>query len=222
MAESRVSRSGPMQLHHSPTANREVHPQPRQYLSLQRLSVKELPPHPELSALYNETNETNTSLPQFLNTIIAEVDKVDFDKGWTSHGKWHPDGTHVQMPALPNAEDYTTKPVPISVHQRVRVTDKATWLARTSYHLETDVKYSELDNLLSQDHSRNEARYTPSVYDANELLAWSPQDLEKAVAALSRDYNTQSVQMSSKFMLLAMSSPCTRVYQHIRVTAQGT
>ena len=190
----------------------EDHPRIRQYLSLQRLALSELPPHPEFSALHNENRP---SLPRFLNIILAEVDKIDFDKGWISHGKWHPDSTHVHMPvgttegttqtgakaASADNDKGTTKPVPISVHQRVRVIDKATWLARTSCHLESDVTYTELDELLSQDHSRNEARYTPSVYDANELLTWSPQDLEKALGALHRDYGTQSVQMSSKLSL---------------------
>lgn len=100
--------------------------------------------------------------------------------------------------ALAANEINTTKPVPVSVDLRVKVTNKMAWITRRSYHLESDVKYSELDDLLSQDHSRNEARYTPSVYDANELLTWSHEDLEKAVNELNRDGRIQSIEMSGK------------------------
>ncbi|CAO2648904.1 Nn.00g098530.m01.CDS01 [Neocucurbitaria sp. VM-36] len=203
--------SEPMPSHENRDAsipNIEDRPRIRQYLSLQRLDINQLPSHPEFPA---PQNENRTSLVQFLNLILAEVAKVDFDRGWISHGKWQPDNTGVLMPLRP-IEDAVkpamsptamkdtgkgiTKLVPISVERRLRTTDRATWLTRTSFHLETDVKYSELDDLLSHEHSRNEARYTPSVYDANELLTWSPQDLEKAVVDLHHGYNVQGVQMS--------------------------
>ncbi|KAF1845737.1 uncharacterized protein K460DRAFT_366588 [Cucurbitaria berberidis CBS 394.84] len=234
MAEINDRGSGPMHMRDTPIASIEDHPRIRQYLSLQRLSLNELPPHPEFPASHNADR---ASLPQFLNIILAEAGKVDFDNGWTSHGKWHPQGTHIQMPVLANegaqslvadAGNCTRKPVPISVDQRVRVTDKATWVARTSYHLQTDVNYSELDELLSQDHGRNEARYTPSVYDANELLTWSRQDLEKAVGDLRGEYNTESVQMSIFQMFHTMpevgglSLLEDRVFHVLIVTAHST
>lgn len=88
--------------------------------------------------------------------------------------------------------------VPITVHQRVKSMNESLWTLRTSYHDQRHVVYDELDDLLSQNHGSKEPRYAPNLYDANELLTWSPEDLEKAVAEISRGHNIQSVQMSSK------------------------
>ncbi len=60
-------------------------PRPRQYLSLNRLKFNELPPHPDFPAAQEGSQP---SLVQFLDAVFAEVCKVDFDNGWTDHGKW--------------------------------------------------------------------------------------------------------------------------------------
>jgi hypothetical protein len=78
---------------------------------------------------------------------------------------------------------------------------KANWLARTSFHLESDVKYAELNELLSEDHSRKEAKYTPSVFDGTELLAWSKEDLAEAVSKMRKDFKVRKAQMSSESFL---------------------
>ena len=192
----------------------------RQYLSLDRVKANELPPHQELPA---QPKENSTSLVQFLDTVFAEIFKVDFDADWKSQGKWQPKHKTITMPAAHDeeaivesssniAESAATKTedvikVPVLAEQRVKtMRDNTTWLARTSYHVESDVKYAELDELLSQEHSLNEARYTPSVYDANELLAWSSEDLRMAVGELRREFSIQRVQMSSKH-----AGACSRV-----------
>ena len=185
-------------------------PTARQYLTLKRLSINELPPHPELTALHVGHK---TTLIQFLDNLLTEIEDVDFDSGFTSHGKWHPDGINVEMPMAVDqdstnmsqgpldsatAHNHATKSVSISVNQKVKKQGKDIWCARTSHHFERDVKYSELDNLLSRDHSRNEARYTPSVYDANELLTWNAQSIDEAISKLGQKHHLQDVQLSSK------------------------
>ncbi|KAH7391776.1 hypothetical protein BKA66DRAFT_26427 [Pyrenochaeta sp. MPI-SDFR-AT-0127] len=208
MSESDPGRPVPTQFHDVALPSIEDAPRVYRYLTLDRLNINDLPPHSDIPI---PRKGNTTSLSQFLNNIILEASKIDFDEGFTSHGKWHPAGMNVAMPVLTNvgpAEpgpksialaatvQTITKPVPVSVDLRVKVMNKVAWVARRSYHLDSDVKYSELDNLLSQDHSRNEARYTPSVYDANELLAWSAEDLDKAVRDINRDGIIQRVQMS--------------------------
>lgn len=69
-----------------------------QYLSLKRLNMKEMPPHPEFTA---QENENRMSLVQFLNNILTEVARVNFDDGYTSHGKWHPDGMSTYTKQVP-------------------------------------------------------------------------------------------------------------------------
>ena len=103
-----------------------------------------------------------------------------------------------------DANQRQSSQVPVSVNQRVKVMNNSTWLTRTSYHLDSDVKYAELDALLSQDHSLNEARYTPSVLDAIELLKWAPEDLRTAVDALSQEHRIERVQMCSMFSAIKL------------------
>lgn len=182
----------------------------RQFLSLERLTINDLPPHTELPAL---PQGERTSLAQFLNSLFAEAVKVDFNDGWTHRGTWYPEGKHVAMPQMPVTNittdtnvtqapvngSQTTKNVLVEVRQHIKtMQDKQTWLARTSFHDPSDVEYSELDKYISQEHSLNEGRYTPSVYDANELLAWTAQDLQTVVSGLNPDFNVEAVQMSSK------------------------
>lgn len=165
----------------------------RQYLTLRRLTINELPPHPELAPLQNDNQ---ISLAQFLRSVFAEVRRIDFDEGWTEQGNWLANGKTVEMPTH---ADGRRKPIPVSVTERFKNMDRAKWLARRSYHSENDVKHDYLDRLLNQDHSLNEARYTPSVFDANMLLAWTSDELREAAAELGKSNEPFNLQMSSKY-----------------------
>lgn len=127
----------------------------------------------------------SNNLVSFLSHVLTEALQVDFENGWTSHGTWRRQGTSTD--------------IDVNVEQRVKGKGKNSWLARRSHHNVLDVEYLELDELLSQDHARKEAEYTPSVYDANELLKWKSQELEQAVAQLNPEWRVKSVQMSGKW-----------------------
>ncbi|KAH9860543.1 hypothetical protein J1614_011874 [Plenodomus biglobosus] len=184
-----------------------------QYLNLNSLSLSQLPPHPDFPA---SVRDHQVSLSQFLNNLIAEVGRVKLNEDFTHHGTWAPKDAEsklepcIRMPP-PSRRDFSesatnpvrnrrnqdeTVTVPIVVQKWVKRMNGSSWLGRSSHHLGTQIQYEELDQLLSQDHGHKEARYTPNLYDTNELLAWSPQDLENAVAELTCTERAESAQMS--------------------------
>jgi hypothetical protein len=168
------------------------------YLDLQPLCVHELPAHVD-------TTDGNASqertLAGFLNGVLAEAYEVDFDDGevWTPLGQY-PSGKciNIIMPPLPSSPATQEISVPCMVDKRANGTTKSAWLARKSEHSNLDIDYFELDALLAQDHCRKEAEYTPSVFDANELLKWDEEGLHKVVAGLKPEWRVKTVQMSSE------------------------
>lgn len=58
-----------------------------QYLNLNRLSVNQLPPHPDIT---NSHDNPRISLGQFLNNLIAEISRINLDENSISHGSWNP------------------------------------------------------------------------------------------------------------------------------------
>ncbi|KAL6709758.1 hypothetical protein ACN47E_001187 [Coniothyrium glycines] len=197
--------------------------------------VNELPPHPELEGPHIRHAVT---LPQFLDNLLTEVEQVDFDNGFIDHGKWHPEGIHIDMPEpdVPaknatqagNSDKRSTRPVTISVHQRVRSEGKRAWCARTSYHHENEVTYDELDYRISRDHSIKEALYTPSVYDANLLLSYSSEVLDEVIKEIGAKHGLQELEMSIFEMFHKMPKVAglgflqDRVFHVLVVTAHST
>ncbi|KAF1838610.1 hypothetical protein BDW02DRAFT_488663 [Decorospora gaudefroyi] len=171
-------------------------PPVRQYLDLHRLSRLWLPHHPCYS---NEASDHSVSLVQFFNNLFTEIQRIDFDEGFREQGTWCPKDGHVLMPPLVfrgDSKQGQAMPVPVSVERRIKPMNKAMWLARSSTHCGAHVELSELGELLSQDHSRNEAVYTPSVYDANELLSWEGEELLKALRSSNYRDKFQAVEMA--------------------------
>jgi hypothetical protein len=166
------------------------------YLDLHPICLHELPSHPDTADVGPSRGPT---LGEFLNGVLVEAFEVQFDgDAWTPHGEFpHGKDIYVSMPALREPKniqlDHDIR-VPCEVKKQVN----GTWLARTSEHSASQIRYSELDSLLAQDHCRKEAEFTPSVFDANELLRWSEADLKKAVADLRPEWQVKSVQMSSE------------------------
>jgi hypothetical protein len=170
----------------------------RQYLSLKRLTKVELPHHPSFEMTV--ASDHSTSLVQFFNELFTEVQQIDLDQGFKERGKWSPKDGIVTMPPLVSSKDSDSKlpiPVPVSVDKRIKAMNNANWLARRSAHSDAHVKLSELGELLCHDHSRNEAVYTPSVYDANELLCWDQDHLLEALRESTHGDKINSVEMSS-------------------------
>ncbi|KAI8935926.1 hypothetical protein NX059_007434 [Plenodomus lindquistii] len=182
-----------------------------QYLNLNRLSLSQLPPHPDIPA---SDRVHQVGLSQFLNILIAEVGRVDLNQDTTDHGIWAPKdhetklSRNICMPppsvydlaepksSVSRNENPKLVKVPIEVRKWVKRMNNTSWLGRSSRHPETTVRYEELDGLLSRDHGHKEARYTPNLYDTNELLSWSTQDLDMAVAELACTPKAESAQMS--------------------------
>lgn len=100
------------------------------------------------------------------------------------------------MPALTLNEPSVN--VVSKVEQRVKGQGRNVWLARKSYHPAQEVGYQELDVLLAQDHAKKEADYTPSVFDANELLKWDAQVLSETVKEMKPEWRVEAVQISCK------------------------
>ncbi|KAI4928861.1 hypothetical protein J4E85_005483 [Alternaria conjuncta] len=154
----------------------------RKYLTLGPLKKLDLPHHPSYD---NVSSDHHVTLAQFLDDILNEVQGINFDEGFEKRGTWSPDNGHVMMPPLNATGNSDMVTVPVSVEKRIKDLNQASWMARTSTHSNAHVRFSELGDLLAKDHSRNEAAYTPSVFDAVELLRWDP---EEALRALPIDY----------------------------------
>jgi hypothetical protein len=172
----------------------------RQYLELRPLCLHELPPHNETIGASDINRPT---LVSFLKAVLAEAYKTDFESHtWIPHGQYPvEDRLEVMMPPLTQGPEDLEICVPVQVEKRVDSKTSSAWLARRSRHYMHHIAYSELDTLLAQDHCRKEALYTPSVFDANELLKWNAKDLRAAVEELDPKWKVTSVQMSSKCSL---------------------
>lgn len=190
MAETTARNAGPDTVS-SPTASR------RRYLGLSRLSRHELPPHTDFSDVESDHKIT---LVQFLNDVFREIQREDFNTGFQEKGSKSTEDGFVNMPQLPPVQASATsgqsRKVDLKVDQRIKETPEGNWLARRSLHYESDVKLSELDDLISLNHSQNEANYTPDLYDANELLKWDHDELQKAASNSKHAHNFGSIEMS--------------------------
>lgn len=175
----------------------------RQYLNLKPLKKLDLPYHP---AYDNAASDHNVSLVQFLDNLFSEVRGIDFDEGFENRGTWSPESGHVMMPPLNATESNDAIPVPVSVEKRVKDLNQAKWAVRTSTHSDAHVNFSELGDLLAKDHSHNEAIYTPSVFDAVELLKWDHEELLKAVQQSGHREEIHNVEMFSRFPLRKVMS----------------
>jgi hypothetical protein len=164
----------------------------RSYLSLQRLRVEDVPRHPEFKTPAAGASAVTT----FLAAVFREALKEDFETGFTVEGTWAPSGKNVKIIGL----DGGSSSVPVSVEQRKRGKGDSTWFARRSKHAETDVRHTELDALLMNDHSWWEYQYTPDLYDGNLLLEWDAQMLAEAAGSLKQDLGIVDVEMRSKLL----------------------
>ena len=159
----------------------------RSYLSLQRLRLQEVPQHPEFSS----PAVNAPALTTFLAAVFREALQEDFETGFTVEGNWAPTGRNVRI----TGHDGGISMVPVSVEQRKKGKGSATWFARRSKHLETDVRHTELDALLMNDHSWWEYQYTPDLYDGNMLLEWNKSTIEEAVGSLRQELGITDVEM---------------------------
>ncbi|RMZ73952.1 Zn(II)2Cys6 transcription factor [Pyrenophora seminiperda CCB06] len=197
-------------------------PLARQYLVLTNVKKLELPYH---SSYDNAASDHSVSLVQFLNSLFAEVQKINFDEDSKACGTWSPKSGHVMMPPLEDTGSGEVA-VPISVEKRTKTVNRANWAVRTSYHSDAHVKFSELGELLAEDHSCNEALYTPSILDAVELLRWGKEDLAKALSESNHREEIHKVEMFISQMVHTMPkvAGCDllqhRVFHALVVTTQ--
>jgi hypothetical protein len=176
----------------------------RRYLTLKPLNKLDLPHHPSYD---NASSDHHVSLAHFIDNVFSEQQTIDFDEAFEKRGTWSPKSGHVMMPPLNATGSSDEIAVPISVEKRIKDVNQASWMARTSRHSDTHVKISELGDLLAKDHSRNEAAYTPSVFDAVELLRWDPEDLLRAGKLSAHAEEIHSVEMFSEFLIEYVAFP---------------
>lgn len=162
----------------------------RSYLSLNRLHLADVPQHPELPS----PAANAPALTTFLDAVFTEALKEDFETGFSVEGTWAPTGKNIKI----TGQDGGTAHVPVSVEQRKKGKGDATWFARRSKHLETDVRHTELDALLMNDHSWWEYQYTPDLYDGNMLLEWDKRTIEEAASNLRHEMQITDVEMRGK------------------------
>lgn len=164
----------------------------RSYLSLNRLRIEDVPPHHE----FTQPAANAPPLTTFLDAVFREALNEDFETGFSVEGTWAPSGKNVQI----TGQDGGKSIVPVSVEQRKRGKGEKTWFARRSKHLETDVRHTELDSLLMNDHSWWEYQYTPDLYDGNHLLEWDVKLLEEATSSIKQELGIQDVEMRGEWL----------------------
>ncbi|KAH8731469.1 hypothetical protein GQ44DRAFT_604193 [Phaeosphaeriaceae sp. PMI808] len=201
---------------------------PRQYLNLEPLCIHELPPHAEIS---QHQGSPEATLAGFITSVLGEAYRLDFeDASWSDHGTYPPKGNHtsVTMPSLSTARDGSDTNISITVEKWAKGNGSSAWLGRRSYHAACEIDYPELDTLLAQNHCRKEAEYTPSIYDAHELLKWDAEDLKKAVAELKPEWGVTKIQISIFQMfhempkVLGISVLQDRVFHVLCITTHST
>ncbi|KAF3006023.1 hypothetical protein E8E13_010655 [Curvularia kusanoi] len=181
----------------------------RSYLSLQRLRVEDVPQHPE----FKVPAPSAPALTTFLAAVFKEALDEDFETGFTVEGSWAPTGKNVKITGV----DGGTSSVPVTVEQRKR----GKWFARRSKHLETDVRHTELDSLLMNDHSWWEYQYTPDLYDGNLLLEWDATVLAEAAAGIKQELAIGDVEMRIVQMFHVLPGPLQdRVFHALVVSGK--
>ncbi|KAJ4987172.1 hypothetical protein SVAN01_07324 [Stagonosporopsis vannaccii] len=185
----------------------------RSYLSLQRLRVDEIPRHPDFAAPAANAPPLTT----FLATVFKEALEEDFETGFTVEGHWAPTGRNVKITGI----DGGTSTVPVSVEQRKKGKGELTWFARRSKHAETDVRHTELDSLLMNDHSWWEYQYTPDLYDGNLLLEWDAGSLQEAAASIRQELAISDIEMRIVQMFHIMPGPLQdRVFHALAISGK--
>ncbi|KAJ4352697.1 hypothetical protein N0V95_004022 [Ascochyta clinopodiicola] len=185
----------------------------RSYLSLQRLRIEDVPQHPE----FTSPSASAPALATFLAAVFREALAEDFETGFTVEGSWAPTGKNVRITGL----DGSHATVPVSVEQRKKGKGEKTWFARRSKHLESDVRHTELDSLLMNDHSWWEYQYTPDLYDGNLLLEWDVKQLEEVASSIRHDVGIADVEMRIVQMFHVLPGPLQdRVFHALAISGK--
>lgn len=119
-------------------------------------SCSDVPPHPELAASQKDAPE----LDAFLKGLYHEAEANDFSVfKKIGSAKSQVDGHAVVVDKLK--------------YQEKEEEGGELWFGRRSEHEQgKPVKFEELEIMLRKDHEKNEANYTPAIYDVNTVLEW--------------------------------------------------
>ncbi|KAF2016075.1 hypothetical protein BU24DRAFT_192974 [Aaosphaeria arxii CBS 175.79] len=140
----------------------------KRYLQLKPLGPYELPFHTDFGS---EANRHPDLLP-FIKRIFNEAKSLDISS-------WRKSSSHTFGPK--------SAAKGIKVDQLASLDGGEAWFARHSRHPEDEgtadgtktITWKNFDQVLRQDHSTNEAEYTPNVYDCTELLRWNEKELKE-------------------------------------------
>ena len=121
------------------------------------LGPNDLPPHRDLASLQASPPDLSTFLQQLFREVHRHFAIQSSDIG-TSKDSVTARGTSY----------------PVVVHKtKCKDEEGLLWFGRRSVHEEgKPVGFEELRNVLMRGHERNEAEYTPAIYDVNVLVDW--------------------------------------------------
>ena len=164
----------------------------RRRLRLKPLKPQDLPQHPSLAALQSGRSN-NVDLRNFVQEVLTEA--VEFADRVVPSNFQKKGGSKPSPPS--NAK--------VKVLSSSLMQDEH-WFARQSIHenapIDGTASFDEFEAGIFDNHSVNEASYTPSVYDAHKVLDWSEQ-----ITELQGDFGVEfeEVVVESKY------SRCTAV-----------
>jgi hypothetical protein len=175
------------------------------FTQLKPLCLHELPLHSTTDDRIS--NDDRPTLFTFIYNVLKHMYGIDFgdkDKDWVQAGHYPASGTRldVLMPPLGESAELPREiGVPVQVEKWASDKSNTAWLGRQSYHRDDAIAYSELHELLAEDHCYKESLYTPSVFDTVQLVHWSEQNLQDVARELNLkepEWKIHSVEMSSE------------------------
>lgn len=155
-------------------------------LRMRPLTPKELPPHPLLEKLQAGQSQP-VDLRHFVNEVLEEA--IEFSDSVIP--------STFQKKGSPKSSPPSTAKVQLLSSELIQ---GETWFARQSIHenapLEGTADFEEFENGLYDNHSVNEAEYTPNVYDSHKVL-----DYSESINAVEGDFGEvfEEVSMESMF-----------------------
>jgi hypothetical protein len=136
------------------------------YLTLKPLDVHALPPHPEL----DHAQDNGPTLRTFIRNLLDDRREIN------ATGTYKAKGT----------KDYGIQYPEVRLY--VKKVGKENWASRTSVHNPNHAaraSFNDFQEALKKDHSKHERLFTDTIFDCNQLLAWSAEELDKAADGLA-------------------------------------
>lgn len=156
-------------------------------LTLTPLGVDQVPIHPELEAL----QQNPPAVDEFLREVFVEAD-AEIERSRKSIGKFKDEV---------EGGDGGKFPVEVAKWKSEGGRGVGTWFGRSSEHVEgKPVGFEELRACLMKGHERNEAEYTPAIYDVKTVLEWDLSGREVAWKDEQKEGTMKEIEMRSELI----------------------